>query len=317
MTLVSDDLSYWTSINSYRVISYFVVAAAVVVMYDWGEHYDKESLISYMNKFDLRQRQRWSLMTVLYLIVRYLGMLYVIVPTILLTDAVSLIVYVIWNWTSAVVNPMLGVIMITRLHAMYQRSRKILIFLIVTFLAVIIFSGAVAVMIAMHTSGEEIILSGTYQCTIGYGRDTPLLGAIAWIVGTVWEVFALCLAVWVAVKHFSELRQHSAGGIIGDCFTVLMKTHMFYFASFVVVSCCRLISFLSSTNLFVQSSPGIQMYEGFGEIFPAVQMFVLGPRLILGIREYHAKLVADSDAATNMASIAFQERVHILTGNGV
>jgi hypothetical protein len=42
-------------------------------------------------------------------------------------------------------------------------------------------------------------------------------------------------------------------------------------------------------------------------------MFVLGPRLILGIRDYNAKLVTDSDAATNMASIAFQERMPMLT----
>ncbi|KAG2030154.1 hypothetical protein BDR03DRAFT_974926 [Suillus americanus] len=254
MTLVSDDSSWWSSINLYSVASYYVVAAAVIVMYDWALTFGQEVL-----------RQRWSLMTVLYLSVRYLGMLYTIVPTILLTDAVSWIVYVIWDWTNVVIFPMLGVILIARLHAMYQHSRKILIFLVVTFLATIIFSGVAIVMTTMHTSGEELILSGTYQCTIGYGRDTPLLGAIAWILGTAWEIFALCLAVWVAVKHFSELRQHSAGGIIGDCFTI----------------------------------------------------FVLGPRLILGIREYHANLLTNSDAATDMTSIAFRERVHISTGNGV
>ena len=46
-------------------------------------------------------------------------------------------------------------------------------------------------------------------------------------------------------------------------------------------------------------------------------MFVLGPRLILSLREYHAKLVTDSDEGTAMTSIAFQERVHISTGDGV
>jgi hypothetical protein len=44
---------------------------------------------------------------------------------------------------------------------------------------------------------------------------------------------------------------------------------------------------------------------------------VLGPRLILGVREYHAKLVANSDTATNMTSIAFQERVHVSTSTSV
>jgi preprotein translocase subunit SecG len=76
----------------------------------------------------------------------------------------------------------------------------------------------------------EYILSGTYQCMIVYTGDSLLLDTMTWILGIVWEVLTLCLAVWIAVKHFHELRQHSTGGIIGDCFTVLMKTHMRYFA---------------------------------------------------------------------------------------
>jgi len=147
------------------------------------------------------------------------------------------------NWN------MLQVIIITRLHAMYQRSRKILIFLIITFLADNIFNGVVAAMTTIYTSGgtlkcewqngshwwisEELILSGTYQCSIGsigYAEEILFLGSIAWTVSIVWEFLALCLAVWIAIKRFRELRQHPVGGIIGDCFTVLIKTHVLYFA---------------------------------------------------------------------------------------
>ncbi|KAG2351972.1 hypothetical protein BDR07DRAFT_1440376, partial [Suillus spraguei] len=181
---------------------------------------------------------------------------------------------------------MLWVIIITRLHAMYQRSRKILIFLVVTSLAVNIFSGVVGIMLMMYVSGEELIISGTYQCSYNY-VDMLLLVFLTWIIGTVWEVLALCLAIWIAVKHFRELRQHSAGGIIGDCFTVLVKTHVLYFVSFVAVSVLHLIADLSST---VQNPPDIQIYSGVLSILEVVQMLVLGPRLILSIREYHAKL---------------------------
>ncbi|KAG2368933.1 hypothetical protein BDR07DRAFT_922967 [Suillus spraguei] len=143
------------------------------------------------------------------------------------------VIYTAYDWTSFAVYVMLWVIIITRLYAMYQRSRKILIFLVVSFLAVNIFDGVAAIMSTMHTSGEELVLSGTYQCSTNYAGDMLLLASLSWILATVWEVLALCLAVWIAVKHFRELRRHSAGGIIGDCFTVLMKTHMLYFASFV------------------------------------------------------------------------------------
>ncbi|KAG1719344.1 uncharacterized protein EDB91DRAFT_1181306, partial [Suillus paluster] len=109
--------------------------------------------------------------------------------------------HVATEWTSVVMFAMLGVIMITRLYAMYQRSRTVVILLIVVLLAVTIANGVINEIVTRHTSGE--------------------------ILTTVWEVLALCLAVRIAVKHFREqrLRRSSAGGIIGDCFKVLMKSH--------------------------------------------------------------------------------------------
>ncbi|KAG2353768.1 hypothetical protein BDR07DRAFT_682452 [Suillus spraguei] len=84
-----------------------------------------------------------------------------------------------------------------------------------------------AILIA-HISGEECILSATHQYMIGYAGDSLFLDSIIWALTTVWEVLVLCLAVWITVKHFHQLRQHSASSIIGDCFTVLMKTHVGY-----------------------------------------------------------------------------------------
>ncbi|KAG1798111.1 uncharacterized protein HD556DRAFT_220798 [Suillus plorans] len=243
--LVSYDPTWWPSIHAYRFSSYFGVAAFVGVMYDWA--------LTFGQEVELIWRQRWSLMTVLYLSVRYLGILsaalsmVVGVPTISLTDTVSWMMFTVWYLTSLVAFAMLWVIIITRLHAMYQRDRKILIFLVLTFLAINTFDGVTVLVSTMHSSGEELILSGTYQCSIGYKRDTLVLYFAAWILYNVWEVLTLCLAVWIAVKHFRELRQHSTAGIIGDCFTVLIKTHVLYFASFVAVSCFEFVVQFSPT----------------------------------------------------------------------
>jgi hypothetical protein len=61
---------------------------------------------------------------------------------------------------------------------------------------------------------------------------------------------------------------------------------------------------------------GSGIYYGIFQIAQFVQMFVLGPRLVLSIREYHAKLVFDSDEGTGMSTLAFQERVHASTSSG-
>ncbi|KAG2042701.1 hypothetical protein BDR03DRAFT_571619 [Suillus americanus] len=313
MTLVSNSPSWWPFINSYRIYSYFAVAASVGMIYDWA--------LTFGQEFELVWKQRWSLMTVLYLSARYLGISYAVitilfsVPTIPVTDAVSLIMYLVLNWTNVVVTAILGVIMVTRLYAMYQRSRNVLIFLIIAFLAVNIFDVAIFATTMWHISSEELILSGNYQCTAGSEGDAVLLVSVAWIITTVWEVLALCLAVWVAVKHFRELRRHSAGGIIGDSFMVLIKSHAVYFASLVAVSCFNLGA-LSPTISNI-SSLETQIYIGSSQIFVVVQSFVLGPRLILSVREHHAKRVADNDAAIGMTSLAFQERVHVSTSSSV
>ncbi|KAG2038365.1 hypothetical protein BDR03DRAFT_954575 [Suillus americanus] len=67
MTLVSNDPSWWPLINVSIILQ--VLAASVGIELIW--------------------RQRWSLMTFLYLGVRYVGIGYAVVPTVSMTDAVS------------------------------------------------------------------------------------------------------------------------------------------------------------------------------------------------------------------------------------
>ncbi|KAG1775851.1 hypothetical protein EV702DRAFT_405006 [Suillus placidus] len=302
MTVVSNDPSWWPLINLNIVFSYWTVAAGAVVVYDW--------VLTLGQEIELI----W---------IRYIGLPYSVVyilvnmPSVSLTDAVSNIISYATNGSNLVVVAMLGVIMIARLHAMYQGSRTMLIFLVIIFLAVNIACGVITAIGLKDAVGEELILSGTYKCNYGYEGDVQLLISMVWMLNTVWEVIALCLAVWIAVKHLRDLQRlgPSTGSAIGDCFRVLIKSHVLYFASFVCVSCLQL-GFLSP-ELWSSNSMGALTLIGALQIFLGVQMFVLGPRLILSVREYSAKLVAGSDAETSMTSIVFQERVHVPTGSSV
>ncbi|KAG2346962.1 hypothetical protein BDR05DRAFT_959180 [Suillus weaverae] len=68
MTLVSDDPAWWPAISYYHLLSYFIVASSTTVLYDW--------ISTFAQEFELIWRQRWSFMTVLYICVRYIGILY-------------------------------------------------------------------------------------------------------------------------------------------------------------------------------------------------------------------------------------------------
>ncbi|KAG1754688.1 hypothetical protein EDD22DRAFT_850448 [Suillus occidentalis] len=290
MTFVSNDPSWWPFIDSQVFSSYWIVAAVVVVAYDW--------VLTIGQEIELI----W---------IRYIGILYSVasvlgdMPVVSLTDAGCNILEYAMNWTNVVMTAMLG------------GSRTMLLFLVIIFLAVNIACVVLAAMGLKYMVTAELILSGIHMCGYDYEGDAQLLDSIIWVLSTVWEVLALCLSVWITVKHFRDLRRlgPSSGSTIGDCFRVLMKSHVLYFASFAGVSCFQLISV--SPAFLNSSSTAAMIYVGTHVVLGVVQMFVLGPRLILSVREYHAKLVAGSDADTSMNSIVFQEHVHISTSGTV
>ncbi|KAG2047645.1 hypothetical protein BDR06DRAFT_71176 [Suillus hirtellus] len=310
MTIISNDPSWWPLINSHLIFNYFIVAASVGVIYDWILAFGKEVELIW---------QHLSFMTVLYLAVRYAGITYAImniqmaVQIIPLKDAVSLYMYFVLYWTTWVLTATLGVIMIARLYAMYQRSRKVLVLLVVVFTAIIVANIVMLTINMRYISAEQVILFGTYQCVVENSKN---LGNIPTLLIGVWEIFTLCLAVRITLKHFRELGRRSAGGVIRGCLTVLMKTHLSYFVGFVVVFCFSLNCFWP-TMAKDQYSPTNPTYFGVFEISFIAQSAVLGPRLILSIREYHAELVTDSDAESSMVSTASQDYAHVLTSISV
>ncbi|KAG2086588.1 uncharacterized protein F5147DRAFT_76054 [Suillus discolor] len=283
----------WLFVNSSIFSIYWMIAAGVVVVYDW--------VLTLGQEIELIWRQRWSFMTVLYLLIRYLGLPYSVIgvlvtmPSVSLTDAVGIIADYALVLTSVVVLLMLGIIMIARLHAMYhQRSRIMLISLVIFFLAVNITCVVLTVMELLWNvpdSAEENLGSNAYICNYGFEGDAELLTALYWMPYTVWEFVALYLSVRIAVKHFRDLRRLGplTGSTIGGDFSrVLMKSHVLYFASFFGTSCLQFVTL--SPEITDSNSVGALIIYGLLQIFFVVQMFVLGPRLILSIREYHAKL---------------------------
>ncbi|KAG1883383.1 hypothetical protein F4604DRAFT_1677711 [Suillus subluteus] len=271
MVLVSDDPSWWPTINVNLIFGYFAVVGCVGIIYDWVFP-------------ALTFGQEVELIWVRYIGIGYVGVnMLVTLPTISMTDAGCIIIIDTLDWTREVVDAILGAIPkgadMSRCnlcgHQNHQHNDPR--------------NGDDADFRGGSGSSEnteELVLSGTYQCQFNYAGDFLLLDSMIWILA----------------------YRMGASGIIGDCFTVLMKTHMSYFVSYLSPT-------LSADADLLES----QIYSGFTQffVFRIVQMFVLGPRLILSIREYHAELVANSDTATTMASIAFQERIYVETSSSV
>ncbi|KAG2031336.1 hypothetical protein BDR03DRAFT_115957 [Suillus americanus] len=138
----TDDPSLWSFISYNSFINYFLAASSTMVVYDWA--------LTFGQEFELILSQRWSLMTVLYICVRYIGILFsainiLSILPVSIPDVVRTVIWYIGTWTPVIVNGLLGVIMIARINAMYHGSKKLFIFLVVTLLACTITSGVMVV----------------------------------------------------------------------------------------------------------------------------------------------------------------------------
>ncbi|KAG2050426.1 hypothetical protein BDR06DRAFT_645461 [Suillus hirtellus] len=302
---VSDDPAWWPIIDFCRFYNYFLAVCSTVVVYDWA--------LTFGQEFELILRQHWSFMTVLYICVRYIGILYSIVNILLMlsmTDVVRTMLWYIQAWNPVIVNAMLGVIMIARINAMYHGSKHLLIFLVVALLASTIASGVMMVIANMGVSSQEAVLSGFHTCITKIDVDMVYLTYESVISTAVWEILVLFLAVWIVIKHFRELRQLPTGSTVGDCLTILIESHTFYFLAFVTMTCFT----LGSLSPNITNTTERSIYFGTWAIAQMLQMFVLGPRLILSVRKYHAKLVARADGGTGMTSIDFHAGGDVLIG---
>ncbi|OAX33519.1 hypothetical protein K503DRAFT_518464 [Rhizopogon vinicolor AM-OR11-026] len=153
MTVVSNDPVWWPDIEWNQSYSYFIVASSAMVVYDWALSFEQEvdlfwatlvchdSAISQCSlhrntvfckpdacrsPHNLADRYAASSFTASSLPMRWL----------IGNFSSGTVAYHVYSWAYVVVHAMLCVILTARLHAMYQQSRKMLIFLIVTLLAV-------------------------------------------------------------------------------------------------------------------------------------------------------------------------------------
>jgi hypothetical protein len=68
MTVVLNDPTWLPFISGVQFASYFIVVSCAAVVYDWA--------LKFCQEVELVWMQRWSFMTVLYICVRYIGLLY-------------------------------------------------------------------------------------------------------------------------------------------------------------------------------------------------------------------------------------------------
>ncbi|KAG2153583.1 uncharacterized protein EDB93DRAFT_225392 [Suillus bovinus] len=189
-----------------------------------------------------------------------------------------------------------------RVFAMYHRSMRMRIFLIICFLAASAFRGITGGLIS-----EEYVLSRTGVCTTSMPPKVPFLDGIPSLCI---ELLFLLLVVRALVEYVREMqRTHSDYGF-GDGHSdslAILRDHVLHF-SYLILSVMQVATI--STN---GDSNGSRWYRSTAIFFVTIQQCVLVPRLVISTREYFSQLDYVSDGITDLDVMAFAHNSDVNT----
>ncbi|KAF9221499.1 hypothetical protein BS17DRAFT_249080 [Gyrodon lividus] len=179
---------------------------------------------------------------------------------------------IVQGWPACVAVWLVQLILQMRLYALYNKSRKLVMFTGALYIAEIIAMSGILLKanLVVHTSNQP--LPGIYICS---ATDTPRVFYSFWIPPLVYEAVLCSLAIWIGVKRSREYIRpvHVQGHGMRLVDVVVMGNVLYFFG--------LLLSFATSAAMWQALGPEwIEVPEGF----PQASEIIAGCRLILHIR---------------------------------
>ncbi|KAH7925267.1 hypothetical protein BV22DRAFT_453086 [Leucogyrophana mollusca] len=164
-----------------------------------------------------------------------------------------------------------------RVYALYNRSNRVLIFMILCYIAEI---ASMAVFMAQSNADLVVmneVLPGVGLCT---ASSIPSSLDDFWYPVMLFEGMLCTLALWAGITHIRELRGLGAGGVIqafrpGRVIEVFVRDSVFYFVC---------MSATCSVNVAMWQALGENWFE-IPVGFSIVAGVIMGCRLVLRMRE--------------------------------
>ncbi|KAG1763854.1 hypothetical protein EDD22DRAFT_482752 [Suillus occidentalis] len=194
-------------------------------------------------------------------------------------------------------------IMSIRVFAMYSRSRRMRIFLIICFLAASAFqiiTDSLAPVLAVGSASQDYVFSGMGVCTTPMA---PMVFFFDGILNLCIELLFLVLAARVLVKHTRMMREHAQivefGHGRSDSLAILWD-HVLHFSCYLILSVMQVAAI--STN---GDTDGSRWYRSTVTFLVTIQQCVLVPRLVISTRRYFSRRDYVSDGAIHLGAMAF------------
>ncbi|KAG1860565.1 hypothetical protein C8R48DRAFT_774531 [Suillus tomentosus] len=241
------------------------VAVITMISYEYILQLEKEV------KF-VWERQ-WSVMTYLYLAVRYFGILVVMFCAI--CDGIFLFM----QWGFSVYSCLTKVILIWRLYALYNQSKPILYVLLGLFIPIVALYIAVDVFLWSRPSAistQEVILTPNIKYCTAFFHIGPMLAIYTSIPVICYDILLVVLAIAALGKHLKERKELQMKP--NTYIVLIVRYHVIYFVLNLAV---QIFSAILWANL---STEVMNIVLLFSDTAP----FIIVPRLIIDIWETHA-----------------------------
>ncbi|KAH7906147.1 hypothetical protein BJ138DRAFT_1163304 [Hygrophoropsis aurantiaca] len=223
-----------------QTMNYIIAAAGALVAYD--------QVLTFSREVNLVWNRQWSFMTALYLIARYSGDLLVIGTAAIYMDinwtySGYVNMYLVVSWTSNVFLLIMQAILVIRVYALFNKSKKVLIFLATSY----VFQ-ATATFVIMGLVNNKRVVDGYYTSigpTIGSVQELSNLNPSALsfltilnqditILSIVFDAILLLFALWAFVIHALEAKTLDGGWSVNALVRTLVTDHLLYFICYLV-----------------------------------------------------------------------------------
>ncbi|KAH7928966.1 hypothetical protein BV22DRAFT_157759 [Leucogyrophana mollusca] len=298
-------MSSLESLEQAQALNYVYMASAAVVMYD--------QVLNFSQEVDLIWGRHWTFMTGLYFAARYCGSVSLFGTTALglrltWTRKVLESAYIASQWLSGVFGVAMQAILLVRVYALYNRSKKLLAFLLACFCCEVI------VVLVTYGMLFNFSFMGRYVLAIGpnsigsVAEEDELdpavlepLGVVNVLMQLTLDVILLAFALFAAVNHASEARKLHGGWSINPLVKSLVADQLIYFIGNVIWQATAL-------SLLVPNSiaAGSVFMAGMNDFFGAFAVLA-GPHMVISLRAKEIKTVKDTSHG-ELSTIQFGAR---------
>jgi len=230
-------------------------------------------------------KRKWSLMSCLYLVVRYLGLFIALLCGCwgglwYMPYATCYGLAVLIEWGFSVYFCFVEAILIWRLYALYNRSKRLLHILSGLFLPIVALSIGTDVYLYSRPrafSVKEIVTPIATYCTLSFnlGPKPAIYTSIPMIC---FDTLLVVLATATLVKHLKGRRNIK---IRPNTYVIMIvRYHIMYFV----------LNLTNQILLVILWAPGISTpVASIAEVFNSSVPFILAPRLIISVWDTHAQ----------------------------